>query len=168
MIFATIGNEHKPFFRFNQLVLKLSNLYPTVEIVYQKGYTKFIHSKENISDKEFFSRKEFEYYINNASHVITHGGAGTLLQLAKIKKMPFVLPRLYKYKEHVNSHQMETLIQFKKLGLAIEIDYPFKDKFLLEKINFKKNIEINQDNVSTFEDNSLIKSIKKDVEEFLR
>ena len=81
--------------------------------------------------------------------------------------MPFVLPRLYKYKEHVNSHQMETLIQFKKLGLAVEIDYPFKDKLLLEKINFKKTIEINQDNVSTFDENSLIKSIKKDVEDFL-
>ena len=45
MIFATIGNEHKPFFRFNQLVLKISNLYPNVKIIYQKGYTKFVHSK---------------------------------------------------------------------------------------------------------------------------
>ena len=168
MIFATIGNEHKSFFRFNELVLKIADLFPEEDIIYQKGYTKFVHSKENISDKEFFSRKEFDYYIKNASHVMTHGGAGTLLQLAKIKKMPYVLPRLYKYKEHVNSHQMETLIQFKKLGLAIEIDYPFKDKFLLEIIKFKKDIKINENNVSTFDENSLIESIKKDVEDFLR
>ena len=48
----------------------------------------YLDGELNISDKEFFSRKEFEYYIKNASHVMTHGGAGTLLQLAKIKKMP--------------------------------------------------------------------------------
>ena len=167
MIFATIGNEHKSFIRFNQLVLKIADLCPNEEIIYQKGYTKFTHSKDNISDKEFFSRKEFENYLNISTHVFTHGGAGTLLQLAKIKKIPYVLPRLYKFKEHVNSHQLETLKQFKKIGLAIEIDYPFNEKYLLEMTNSTTNIKNNIKSESDFIENSLITSIKKDVEKFL-
>ena len=167
MIFATIGNEHKPFYRFNKLVLKISDLYPNENIVYQKGYTLFNHTKDNISDTDFFSRKDFSHYINQASLVFTHGGAGTLLQLAKIKKVPFVLPRLRKYREHVNSHQLETLLEFEKLGLAIEIEYPIKEESLLEKLNSQNNSVINK-RLSNFDENSLIRSIKKDVEQFLK
>ncbi|MDC3232469.1 hypothetical protein OA981_02870 [Prochlorococcus sp. AH-716-A09] len=168
MIFATIGNEHKPFLRFNELVLKISDLFPDEKIIYQKGYTKFSHKKHNIFDKEFVSRNEFANYLNNSSYVFSHGGAGTLLQLAKIKKIPFVLPRLKTFKEHINSHQHETVEQFKELGLVIEIDYPIKEKSLKKKILIHQNSKIITSDLNSNSDNSLIKSIKRDVKTFLK
>ena len=167
MIFATIGNEHKPFFRFNELVLKISDLFPDQTIIYQKGYTKFCHNRPNISDKEFVSRSEFANYLKNASHIFSHGGAGTLLQLSKIKRIPFVLPRLESFKEHINSHQFETVQQFTELGLAIEIDYPIKLDSLKKIINEASLAKSKNKEIENSNENSLIESIKEDVKRFL-
>ncbi len=104
----------------------------------------------------------------NSSYVFTHGGAGTLLQLAKIRKIPFVLPRLKSFKEHINSHQLETVNQFKELGLVIEIDYPITDESLKEKIFMNKTPIIKKTYRDINTENPLIKSIKSDVERFLK
>ena len=169
MIFATIGNDRRSFDRFNKLVLLVSDLFPDVKIIYQKGHNKFFNKKINIYDKSFFDRKIFYKYLKESSLVFSHAGAGTLLQLSKLKKVPYVLPRDCRFNEHVNNHQKETLEQFKSLNLAKEINYPF------DVVNFKKDILFNMNNYQKIDnkkiipkkDNPLLLSIRNEVEKYL-
>ena len=169
MIFATIGNDHRQFLRFNQLVLIINDLLPNEKIFYQNGYTPFNSNIPNISNKDFIKREEFNTFLKNSSVVFTHAGAGTLLQLTKLKKVPLVLPRLVKFKEHLDNHQKETLNEFKKLKFALEIDYPFCEKELKKKINISQDFEkVKSSQKSNFRSNALINCIKKDVEHYLQ
>lgn len=170
MIFATIGNDHRQFIRFNKLVLRISKLFPNEEIIYQNGYTPFNTEITNILNKEFINREEFKILLEKSSLVITHAGAGTLLQLTKLKKIPLVLPRLLKFNEHLDNHQKETLNEFVKLKFALEIEYPFYEKELEGKIKLSKvlNKTNNAQKIINFKGNNLISSIKKDIENYLR
>ena len=47
------------------------------------------------------------------------------------------------------------------------MEYPFNDNFFLNKISFKENVKIHNPNISDKTKNSLIESIKKDVENYL-
>jgi len=168
MIFATIGNDHREFRRFNNLIHLIGKLYPNEEIIYQNGYTPFISELPNITNKEFIKREEFKHVLEKSSLVFTHAGAGTLLQLTKLKKIPLVLPRLFKFNEHLDNHQKETLNEFIKLKFALEIEYPFFESELNKKIKLahflNKSKPLTND---VFKENLLIKSIKKDIAEYL-
>lgn len=51
--------------------------------------------------------KKMIYYLSRARAIVCHGGAGTLLlamRYATVKS--FVLPRLAKFKEHIDDHQL--------------------------------------------------------------
>lgn len=170
MIFATIGNDHRQFKRFNELIHLIGKLFPNEEIIYQNGYTPFNSELTNISNKAFIKRDEFRTLLEKSSLVFTHAGAGTLLQLTKLKKIPLVLPRLFKFSEHLDNHQKETLNEFIKQNFALEIDYPFFESELNKKIelahflNKSKNEQIND----ISKENSLIKNIKKDIADYLK
>ena len=169
MIFATIGNDKRPFIRFNKLVLLISDLFPKEEIIYQKGHNKFLHKKNNILDQDFFDRDQFFKYLKESSLVLTHAGAGTLMQLSKLKKVPYVLPRSSNFHEHLNNHQIETLAQFKFINLAKEIKYPFDEINLKTVIlnDLNKNNKIDNSNISSQENNPLLISIRNYVEKHL-
>ena len=169
MIFATIGNDRRSFDRFNKLVLLISDLFPNLKIVYQKGHNKFINKKINIYDKSFFDRKIFSKYLKESTLVFTHAGAGTLLQLSKLRKVPYVLPRDSKFLEHVNDHQIETLDQFKSMNMAKEIDYPFDVINLKKEMLIDMNNHLKKDprNNTQKKENPLLLSIRNDVEKYL-
>ena len=44
--------------------------------------------------------------LDEARIVITHGGPASFIQVLQRKKIPIVVPRLCKYGEHVNDHQL--------------------------------------------------------------
>ena len=170
MIFATIGNDHRQFKRFNKLVLKINELLPNEEIFYQNGYTPFISERPNIKCKKFINRKDFTKLLETSTLVFSHAGAGTLLQLSRLKKVPLVLPRLAKFKEHLDNHQKETLSEFIKLKFALEVDYPFEKLSLKQKIDLSQRLKrkINDQKNGIKTENSLKLSIKKDVKNYLK
>ena len=51
--------------------------------------------------------EEFEQYMEMADVVICHGGCGSIIPALRRGKVPVVVPRLKKYGEHVNDHQMQ-------------------------------------------------------------
>ena len=128
MIFATIGNDHHQFPRFTNLV---SQILATTDyrIFYQHGHTSIDFQHERLTSSDFISRDKFNTLLVESKVVICHSGAGTLLQCAYLKKIPFVIPRSVSYNEHINEHQLETLNQFVDLNLAREIKLPLDDSF---------------------------------------
>lgn len=108
MIFVSLGTQDKSFTR---LVEKIEELKKSgkikEEVVVQLGNTKY--KSEFIKCIDFMSMEDFDKYLQNCSYLITHGGVGTILTALKYNKKVIAVPRLSKYNEHVNDHQLELI-----------------------------------------------------------
>jgi UDP-N-acetylglucosamine transferase subunit ALG13 len=67
----------------------------------------------------FISRKEMNELYDQADYIITHAGAGSMIQSLKKGKTTIAVPRLSKYGEHVNDHQIELADKLEKLGYLL-------------------------------------------------
>ena len=111
MIFVALGTQDKSFTRLLELVEKLDT---KEKIVCQSGFTKYSTNKLEIH--EYFEREEYINNIKNADVVICHGGVGTILKALSFNKKTIVVPRLKKYGEHQNDHQLQVAKVFKDQG----------------------------------------------------
>jgi hypothetical protein len=111
MIFVSLGTQDKSFAR---LVEKIEELKKSgkikEEVVVQLGNTKY--KSEFIKCIDFMSMEDFDKYLKNCRYLITHGGVGTILTALKYNKKVIAVPRLSKYNEHVNDHQLELIEAF--------------------------------------------------------
>lgn len=57
--------------------------------------------------KRFLDYNEFKEYQTNADIIISHAGTGALIGALKLKKQVIAVPRLAKYGEHIDDHQMQ-------------------------------------------------------------
>lgn len=111
MIFVTLGSQK---FQFNRLLEKVD------ELIENSVITDTVFAQTGVSDyqprhyqhKAFLSRFEFEEVMNHCSIVITHGGTGAIIGAVKKGKKVIAVPRLAKYGEHVDDHQLQLLNQF--------------------------------------------------------
>ncbi len=116
MIFVTLGTQDK---QFKRLIDYCEALKTDEEIVVQAGLTEY-HSDKLII-KPFIEQDEFEHYIEKASVLITHGGVGTIINALNHHKVVIACPRLAKYHEHHNDHQVEIVDEFEKRGLILAL-----------------------------------------------
>lgn len=111
MIFVSLGTQDKDFTR---LVEKIEELKKSgkikEEVVVQLGNTKY--KSEFIKCIDFMPMEDFDKYLKNCRYLITHGGVGTILTALKYNKKVIAVPRLSKYNEHVNDHQLELIEAF--------------------------------------------------------
>ena len=124
MIFVTVGTQDKEFRRLLvevERLIKCGKINETV--VAQIGNTKF--STDLDSDKmhliEFTTPREVDALIENASFIITHGGVATIIEGLNRGKKIIAVPRLKKYKEHVNDHQLQIIENFGESGFIIGV-----------------------------------------------
>ena len=124
MIFVTVGTQDK---QFKRLLLEVERLIKTGKItdtvIAQIGNTKFFTNLESNQMHliEFTTQREMEALIDNASLIITHGGVATIIEGINLGKKIIAVPRLRKYKEHVNDHQMQIVENFNQNGYIIGI-----------------------------------------------
>jgi UDP-N-acetylglucosamine transferase subunit ALG13 len=136
MILVTLGTQDKSFKRLlkeidNQIVK--GNI--KEEVIIQAGHTKY--KSENMQIFDFINKEELNNLMDKANLIITHAGVGTIIEgLNKNKKM-IVVPRLKKYSEHTNDHQLQITNQFANSGYIIPL-YEIKelDNKLIEVLNF--------------------------------
>lgn len=112
MIFVTLGSQK---FQFNRLLKALDELKIDEEIYAQIGYSDY--KPKNFKYKEFLDREEFSKFIDMSDIVITHGGTGAIVGALKKEKKVIAIPRLAKYGEHVDDHQLQIIEQFDELNL---------------------------------------------------
>ena len=62
----------------------------------------------------------FDPYEYKADIVITHGGTGAIVGALKKGKKVIAVPRLAKYGEHVDNHQLQLIEQFRESNLICE------------------------------------------------
>ena len=112
MIFVTLGSQK---FQFNRLLKAVDELQTDEKIFAQIGYSDY--KPQNYTYKEFLDREEFAAWEEKADIVITHGGTGAIIGAVKKGKKVIAVPRLAKYGEHVDDHQIQLIKQFKDLNL---------------------------------------------------
>ncbi|MBU7454887.1 glycosyltransferase [Leuconostoc fallax] len=105
MIFVTVGTHEQPF---DRLLKKIDGLIEsgdiTESVFIQTGYSDYV--PKFAKSKQFLSNIEMEKNIDEARIVITHGGPASFLSVLSKGKIPIVVPRLLKFNEHVNNHQV--------------------------------------------------------------
>lgn len=121
MIFVTVGSQR---FQFNRLLKELDKLVENKvineEIFAQIGYSDY--KPKNYRYKEFLDRDEFSNIMDECDEVITHGGTGAIIGAVKKEKKVIAVPRLKKFGEHVDDHQLQIVGTFKKMGFIECVD----------------------------------------------
>lgn len=112
MIFVTLGSQK---FQFNRLLQAIDKLQTDDEIFAQIGYSEY--RPKHYKYKKFLDRDEFAKVMDLSDVVITHGGTGAIISAVKKGKKVIAVPRLKKYGEHVDDHQIQLVNQFSELNL---------------------------------------------------
>ncbi len=113
MIFVTVGTHNQGF---DRLVKKMDEIAGDLEeeVVIQRGHTSY--EPRNARFFDFASREEMEEWVDKADIIVTHGGAGSIIFALSKNKPVVVVPRLRRYGEHVNDHQIELAKALEKKG----------------------------------------------------
>lgn len=124
MILVTLGTQDK---EFKRILIEIERLIEVGKInekvIAQIGNTKFETKLPNskMGLIKFTTPKQLNELIQNSSFIITHGGVGTIIEGIDLGKKIIAVPRLKKYKEHVNDHQLQIIENFDNKGYIIGI-----------------------------------------------
>ena len=148
MIFITLGSQK---FQFNRLLKEIDRLIDEEiikeEVFAQIGYSDYL--PRNYEYRQFMDRDKFNDYIDHSDLVITHGGTGAIMGAIKKGKKVIAIPRLSKYGEHVDDHQLQIINEFEQMNLIIpclnmeELGelYERRNQYILEEYHsHKENI----------------------------
>lgn len=121
MIFVALGTQK---FQLNRLLMKIDSLIEkgiiVDEVFAQIGESDYIPQRYEY--EKFIGKEQFEEKISKCDILITHGGVGTIVAGLKRNKKVIVFPRLKKYGEHVDEHQLEIAKSFSQLNYVLECD----------------------------------------------
>lgn len=140
MIFVTVGTHEQPF---NRLIKEVDRLKKegiiTNEVFIQTGFSTY--EPQYCDWKNIISYSEMEDYMNRADIIITHGGPATFMGAIAKGKKPIVVPRLEKFGEHVNDHQLDFAYQVKNRHNNIEVieDIKTLQHFLKRDLRISKS-----------------------------
>lgn len=115
MILVLLGTQNNSFNRLLEAIQKsIEKKVINDEVIVQAGFTKF-ESKE-MKIFKLIDKKELSKLQDKADLIITHGGVGSIISSLEKGKKVIVVPRLKKYGEHVNDHQIQIAERFEKNG----------------------------------------------------
>lgn len=148
MIFVTLGTQDKSFKRLLDIMEDSINKNEIKEeVIVQAGYTKYKSDKMKIFD--YINMEDFDEYMEKCDLLITHGGVGSILSGLKYKKKVIAVPRLSKYLEHTNDHQIQIVDNLYEEGYILKLDENDKLGEVLKKAKtFKpKEWKFNNENI---------------------
>lgn len=115
MIFVTVGSQKFPF---DRLIRKVDQLVRDGiiedEVFIQTGTSQYV---PQCPHQAFCGQEHFAELMETCNILITHGGAGTMVNAVKQGKRVIAVPRLAQYGEHVDDHQMELAARLHALNL---------------------------------------------------
>ena len=98
---------------------------------------------------DLLDHDSFNQLIDKCDILITHGGAGSILNGLKRGKVVIGCPRLAQFNEHVNDHQRQLVNLFSQKGYILKYDLSddLADVLLKAKTFSAKRFESNTDNM---------------------
>lgn len=120
MILITLGTQDKEFKRLLDMIQEqIDKKNIKDKVVVQAGHTKYESIDMEIFD--LIDRQKFSKLISECDILITHGGVGSIINGLKNNKKVIVAPRLSKYDEHMNDHQLQITANFSKAGYILPL-----------------------------------------------
>lgn len=117
MIFLTVGHQ-MPFDRLVRAVDDWAGRRIRGEDVFAQigGGT---YKPRNFQFVDHLSPEDFNLWMEHAGGIVAHAGTGTIIAALKLGKPLLVLPRLSKYGETRNDHQVPTARHFADSGRVL-------------------------------------------------
>lgn len=161
MIFITLGTQK---FQFDRILKEIDKLIDegkleAKDIKVQCVYTEY--EPKNFDTFKLKPQDEIDKITEEAEVIITHSGTGSIINSLRKQKKIIIIPRMQKYGEHVDNHQLELAKVFhEKYKIPVLTDI----SKLYETIQELKNY-----NPVKWEENNkgLMKSIEDEINKLL-
>ncbi|AKB33060.1 Beta-1,4-galactosyltransferase CpsIVG [Methanosarcina siciliae HI350] len=144
MIFVTVGSHYQGF---DRLVKKMDEIAGKIDekVIMQIGNTNY----KPVNAEYFSFLESFEEILRlnqEARVVVSHAGAGSIITALKEKTSVIVVPRLRRYDEHMNDHQLEiakamsenknitVIYDVEALHDCLKSDFIFVEEFVGDKL----------------------------------
>jgi len=133
MIFVTIGMHTAGF---DRLIKKMDEIAGTIneDVIMQISHSKYI--PQNAKYFKFVTEEELKKFCHAARVVVTHG-AMTIIDALEQETPVIAVPRLQKYGEHINDHQLYFVQELEKAGKVVAVYDVDELKGALEKVGPK-------------------------------
>jgi UDP-N-acetylglucosamine transferase subunit ALG13 len=128
VIFATVGSH--PTFAFDRLLRALETI-ETEAVAVQYGPGK--PPANAVEAEAWMSFEEIVTHMERASHVVSHAGVGTILCAIQTGHLPIVFPRLRRFEETVDDHQLDLALKLVETGRVIVVESEEELAAALEK-----------------------------------
>lgn len=116
MLFVTVGSQK---FQFDRLLRAVDALVASGVVeggaFAQVGACAYVPG--SFPSEAFLDRERFGELMEESDVVVTHGGTGAIIGAVKRGKRVVAMPRLARFGEHVDDHQVEIVRQFGEMGL---------------------------------------------------
>jgi len=115
LIFVTVGLHYQPF---DRLVKAADAIAPSLreDVIIQRGVSRYV--PRHCKSEAFYDSATYEKLESDCTILVAHAGAGTILDAIDRQKKLVLMPRMRKYGEHNNNHQVELAEKLAGLGLA--------------------------------------------------
>lgn len=117
MIFVTVGTNEA---RFDRLLAALDGLPDGTDLFVQHGPSSI--RPAGAACAEYLSFDEIVEKMRAARAVVTHAGVGSVLTALLSGARPIVVPRLQRYGEAVDDHQLEFGQRAERAGLVTLVE----------------------------------------------
>ncbi|MVN22037.1 glycosyltransferase [Mucilaginibacter arboris] len=154
MIFVTTGTQ-EPFDRLIKAIDEIAPMLSGDTIIAQA--TLQTYSVLNIKIFDFINPSKFNDLFKQADLIVSHAGMGTIISALQIEKPIIIMPRLLKYGEHRNGHQLATAKKFKELNYLHVADNEKELQQILLNTTREKLTSMHK--LGTFASESLINSL---------
>lgn len=119
MIFVTVGTNEA---RFDRLLAAVDRLGTREELIVQHGPSAIRPAGATAVD--FLPFDDMVETIRRARIVITHAGVGSVMTSLLAGTRPIVVPRLHRYGEAVDDHQLPFGRRLEQAGLVVFCEQP--------------------------------------------
>jgi UDP-N-acetylglucosamine transferase subunit ALG13 len=133
MIFLTVGTE-LPFDRLVQAVDEIAGR----GVLGEEWFAQIGDSRYKPLHLPWVASMEghhFDQRLCECNAIISHAGIGTILKAVQLQKPVLVMPRLRRYGEHVNDHQLATARKFEMQGKILVAYSPGELLLRLEQLH---------------------------------
>lgn len=159
MIFVVVGTQ-LPFDRMIRAVDVWAGRDASGEEVFaQIGPSRF--RPQNIRSTAFVAPQEFDEHLARCSLLIAHAGMGSIISALCAGKPALIMPRLARYGEHRNDHQINTARSLaQRPGLTVAMD----EHELVEKLDRRRELRIAEQRMPPHASPEFVNEIRRLIE----
>jgi UDP-N-acetylglucosamine transferase subunit ALG13 len=119
MIFVSVGTHEAPF---DRLLTAVDELELDEVLVVQCGPSAIRPVRATCV--EYLPFEEVVEHIRSSRAVVSHAGVGSVMIALANGRRPIVVPRLQRFGEHVDDHQLELGLRMSAAGLVTLVEDP--------------------------------------------